>query len=97
MNPMDGGRRQLSVVFALCSWARMADRIVRHVYQFETLRQHAEVRCRACGWRVIFPPEGMKLLFNPLLPLRHAEARLRCQRCGKRAAALRALYREYHG
>lgn len=75
----------------------MADTVVRVTYQFETKRQHAEVRCQACGWTVIFPPHAMNRLFRPPVGVDAAAKRFRCRWCGKRAARVRALYREYHG
>lgn len=75
----------------------MADPTVRNILDFKTKRQHADIRCRACGWHVIVPPDSVNRMFSPLLSLRDAEKRLRCRRCGKREATLRALWREYHG
>ncbi|WP_404334675.1 hypothetical protein AB2M62_13945 [Sphingomonas sp. MMS12-HWE2-04] len=75
----------------------MADRSVRCIFDFKLKRQHADIRCGGCGWHVIVPPESVIRMFSPMLSLRDAEKRLRCRRCGKREATLRALWREYHG
>jgi DNA-directed RNA polymerase subunit RPC12/RpoP len=77
---------------------RMADRRVRMIYQFRSLRQHAELHCRGCGWRVILPPDAVERLFPPLLGIEEAAKRLRCRHCRRRNATMRALAaREYHG
>lgn len=64
----------------------MAPTTVYVTWQFETLHYHAEVTCKSCGWKVIFPGSGMKWLFRPGVPLAVAERRLRCRKCGRREA-----------
>jgi DNA-directed RNA polymerase subunit RPC12/RpoP len=76
----------------------MADHRVWMTSEFKTKHQWAEVTCKACGWRVIYPGDSVNWLFRPGVVIGDAERRLRCRRCGKRGALVRALRaREYHG
>ncbi|UIJ46257.1 hypothetical protein LZK98_04740 [Sphingomonas cannabina] len=74
----------------------MADHRVRVVYEFQSKRQHAEIRC-ACGRTVVISPKVIVEMFPPVLPLDQAAKRLRCTRCGKRQATMAGVHREHRG
>lgn len=75
----------------------MADPTIRLIWEFETKNQHAEIRCGGCRRVVILPSAMILQMFNGRTSIRAAEGRLRCRHCGKKAARLRGVYREYHG
>ena len=55
---------------------RMADTTVRTILDFKAKRQHADIRCRACGWHVIVPPDSVqRMSWGEGGSTRHVEAR----------------------
>ena len=64
---------------------------------FGRLRAKAEILCTRCGHRMVVKGDEFGNMFPTPLPLEWARFRLRCTRCGQRAAEITPVYKPERG